>query len=271
MEHRPQTLPARNLGDLLEETFAIYGRHLWRLITLVAVVQVPISIVSTGVYQALQGGSVAFGGAVALEGFGTVFVYGAAVFSVGPQYITGEIKLRECYERAWWKVLSLAALTIVVLLIISILVLPPTLTDQGALATLGSILIAPAIAALVYWSMPVQAVIVEGMNAPAALRRSFDLIRGSWWRIFGITLVLGLVALGLAVVLSIPFALMAAMSSGRESGLGFVSQLVGGAIVESVVQPVLFIAGTLLYYDMRVRKEEYNLATMSTEMGIAAA
>lgn len=271
MEHRPQTLPARNLGDLLEETFAIYGRHLWRLITLVAVVQVPISIVSTGVYQALQGGSVAFGGAVALEGFGTVFVYGAAVFSVGQQYITGEIKLRECYERAWWKVLSLAALTIVVLLIISILVLPPTLTDQGALATLGSILIAPAIAALVYWSMPVQAVIVEGMNAPAALRRSFDLIRGSWWRIFGITLVLGLVALGLAVVLSIPFALMAAMSSGRESGLGFVSQLVGGAIVESVVQPVLFIAGTLLYYDMRVRKEEYNLATMSTEMGIAAA
>ena len=271
MEQRPQTLPARNLGALLDETFAIYGRHLWRFITLVAVVQVPVSIVSTGLYQVFEGGPVVFAAAVALEGFGTVFVYGAAVFSVGQHYITGEITLRECYGRAWWRVLSLLGVTIVVLLIISILVVPPTLTDQGAVVTLASILIAPAIAVLVYLTMPVQAVIVEGMNAPAALRRSFELIRGSWWRIFGITLVLGLVALGLAIVLSIPFALIAALGSGQASGLSFVSQFVGDAIVQSIVQPVVFIAGTLLYYDMRVRKEEYSLSTMSAEMGIAAA
>jgi hypothetical protein len=48
-------------------------------------------------------------------------------------------------------------------------------------------------------------------------------------------------------------------------------QNLGSIFVEMIVLPVLFIAGTLLYYDLRVRKEQYNVSALSQEMGIAAA
>ena len=53
--------------------------------------------------------------------------------------------------------------------------------------------------------------------------------------------------------------------------LAFLALVVlGQVIVGIVVPPVLFIAWTLLYYDMRVRKEEYDVAALSRELGIAA-
>ena len=46
--------------------------------------------------------------------------------------------------------------------------------------------------------------------------------------------------------------------------------LLGGIAVEIVVAPIVFIAGTLLYYDLRVRKEQYDLSALSQEMGTVA-
>ena len=36
----------------------------------------------------------------------------------------------------------------------------------------------------------------------------------------------------------------------------------------TVVSPILAIAWTLLYYDLRVRKEDYDLGIMSQELGL---
>ena len=40
----PRTVAARSLGQLLNDTFAIYGANFRRLIVLVAVVQVPLAL-----------------------------------------------------------------------------------------------------------------------------------------------------------------------------------------------------------------------------------
>jgi hypothetical protein len=121
--------------------------------------------------------------------------------------------------------------------------------------------------------MSVQAMIVEGRMGISALKRSASLVLRSWWRVFGITLVLGLVGFGLAVLVSIPFFLIALGVPGAAQG-----SLASGALllladsaVRITVLPLLFIGGTLLYYDLRVRNEEYDVATLSREMGIAAA
>ena len=46
--------------------------------------------------------------------------------------------------------------------------------------------------------------------------------------------------------------------------------LLGGLAVNNDNTPIVFIAGTLLYYDLRVRKEQYDLSALSQEMGTVA-
>ena len=269
MEDGAPTLFPRNLGSLLDETFAIYGRHFWPFIGLVAVVQVPIGLVSLIVFQTVGGGVVPFFATEVLRIFGTMGVFGAAVFAVGQHYVSGETNIRACYQRTMWCTKTLVVLgAIFATALISILVMLSA--SQPVVAGLGILLFMTVIGIGVYWTMAVQAAIVEGFKPTGSLRRSFALVRGSWWRVFGISLVFLLVALGLGIVLAIPFALLSlAVGSGPTSGLSDWILALGRVVVGVGVPPVLFISGTLLYYDLRLRKEEYSFAGLSREMGMA--
>ena len=95
--------------------------------------------------------------------------------------------------------------------------------------------------------------------------------RGSWWRTFGVGLTFLLVAMGLAIVVSIPFAAVSALASADPaSRVANVILALGQMTIAVVVPPVLFIGWTLFYYDMRVRKEEYDVAALSKELGLVA-
>jgi len=71
---------------------------------------------------------------------------------------------------------------------------------------------------------------------------------------------------------NIPFVVLAGLSgTGLASTTSMAIQGIGSIFVETIVLPVLFIAVTLLYYDLRVRKEQYNVSALSEEMGIGKA
>ena len=283
MENHPSTLAPRNLAELLDETFFIFGRHLKGFTVLVAVVQLPVSVATLVILEYVGEGSFIWDSATLIAAFllgvfGSLFAYGAAVFAVGQQYVTGEIAIRSCYSKAWWRVRSLWVLTLALAAAFAIFLVPLSVSDQSAVLLLAVLLMVGSIALFIYWSMSVQAMIVEGHKGIGALKRSATLVLRSWWRVFGITLVLGLVGVGLAVLVSIPFFLIAKTSAilgGPGAAQGSLASgallLLADSAVRITVLPLLFIGGTLLYYDLRVRNEEYDVATLSREMGIAAA
>jgi len=278
LEKHPSPLPPRNLAELLDETFFIFGRHLKGFMLLVAVVQLPVSVATLVILEYAGGGSFIWDAATLtaaflLGVFGSLFAYGAAVFAVGQQYVTGEIVIRSCYTKAWWRVRSLWVLTLAVAAASAIFLVPLSVSDRSAVLMLALLLMLGSIALFIYWSMSVQAMIVEGRMAIGALKRSAALVLRNWWRVFGITLVLGLVGFGLAVLVSIPFFLIALGVPGAAQGslVSVALLLIADSAVRITVLPLLFIGGTLLYYDLRVRNEEYDVATLSREMGIAAA
>ena len=272
LERGTPTLPPRNLGALLDETVAIYSKHFKRLIVLVAMTQVPVSIVSIAIFGALGGNTATYVAALLLGSLGTVIVYSAGATAVGQQYVEGEITIRICYSRAWWRIASLTILSILVAAILiavvsaAVFVMSLLLSGRPLVLTLVVVIFVAVFHALILWLMAVNVVVMEGNKAVEAVRRISGLIRGSWQRVFGVSQVLGLAVIGLAILVTIPFA----VASAAEAGLAVALQSVGGLVVEIVVPPVLFIAGTLLYYDMRVRKEQYDFARLSHEMGIAA-
>ena len=252
-----QPLRARSLMELLNETFAIYARRFWRLSGLVAAIQVPVSLVSLALAVGLSAGAVAFvaGGLIGFGGI--VFVYGAVAMAVGQHYVNGQIDIRRCLSRTWWRVVSLSLLAAVMAPLFFLT------------AVVFLILAVPAIMLV---TLPVQPTVLEGSNWSAALRRSWTLVRGSGWRVVGIALSLGFVAFGLTILVYLPFFLASlGTAPGDATVLSVSVQILGGLIAAVVVPAVLAISGTLLYYDLRVRKENYDFRALSREMDMVAA
>lgn len=115
----------------------------------------------------------------------------------------------------------------------------------SALGFLAFIL--PGIWLAVSWEFAAQSVVVEGCRGTAALRRSFELVRGRWWRVFGIIFLLSLMARAASAVLSLP---LDALARAVDSGAVYtVAQIVGDTIAYSLIA----LAGTLLFFDLRAR------------------
>ena len=256
LEERRGTLPERTLGDLLNETFAIYGKNFRQIIGLVAVIQVPFAIIA----QFIGEGRVAYSVEGLLEIFASVFIYAAIASAVAQHYAKGGVDFGACYSRVGLRIVSLATLAGILTLLMT----------TGLLL---AFLVIPTIVVLVYliyWSVGLQAMIVEGYKPLGAFRRSFGLVRGSWWRVCGITFVVALVALGLGLVLTAPFAFASRIvAPDAATALRDVIQFLNLLVVLTVVPPVAAIASTLLYFDLRVRKEDYSLTILSREIGVA--
>lgn len=268
MRQSPGRLPERNLGELLNETFAVYGRSFRNIIILVAIIQVPVSVVTQLMGDAIVGLVVV--GFISAMGNG--LVNGAVAFATGQSYFDNRIDIRKCYQRVGWRLLSILLLGLV-----PAAVLGGVLGLAGIESDLAAFLIFPALGLLiylVYWSIAVPSIIYEGHKAVGALKRSYQLIEGHWWRVFGITMVFALVALGLVIIVSIPFAIGAGLAMGEGEEPNLTSTVMGflAATATSIlVPPVVFIAGTLLYFDLRVRKEGLETDRLSQEMGITQA
>lgn len=113
-----------------------------------------------------------------------------------------------------------------------------------------------------------QAIVLEGHSAGAALRRSWELSRGSFWRILGTSLAMTALvyfatSLPVGLVMS-ALSLIFARDLDAQTWLTALNVLLAqlGVIVALPLQLTLY---TLLYYDLRVRKEGYDLELRSLQ------
>tara|TARA_B100001971_G_C18215884_1_gene553797 strand:+ start:57 stop:920 length:864 start_codon:yes stop_codon:yes gene_type:complete len=282
LKTQPDPLLPRSLTELLNETFGIYGAHLKDFLVLVAIVQVPLGLllllhtvfVDPNVRAAMYVSLIA-------SSLGTSAQYGAASTAVGQHYVTGNIKVWDCYKKGvLWRLVSLIWLTamLAIWFIASFAILGfilALLMPLGNFVLIGTLMLVPFFILMqpVIWLFTsIPAVVTERIRSIPALRRTYRLFSGSQWRIFGIFWVLVLVTLGLAIVITIPFSLLSELYGTEQISTTFITiRFMYNIFVTTIVTPVLIIGGTLLYYDLRVRKEQYNVSTLSQEIGIAAA
>jgi hypothetical protein len=109
-------------------------------------------------------------------------------------------------------------------------------------------LFVPGLFLLIRWWVAPQVVVVEGVTGMAALRRAWELTQNNWWRIFGITIVAGLIAGVASSVFTVP-AVLAAEAAG-SAPIELVAQIFADAIGYSFSA----LVGTLIYFDLRARK-----------------
>ena len=234
----------------------VYGKHLKDFLLLAVVIQIPFSFILWWTIGTEWWNYLILSIAIILLG---ALVYGAGIYAVGQQYVTRKVDVVQCYQRVQWRLLSLLWITVAI---------AGMFIGGAALVPL----IVPFIVGMVftiYWSVAQQASIIEGHKYAAALNRSQELVRGQWWRVFGITITFLLVGIGLTLVIIAPFLIaMTVVGTGSDSMGDGLLRFFGILAAGTVVSPILAIAWTLLYYDLRVRKEDYDLGIMSQELGL---
>jgi hypothetical protein len=125
----------------------------------------------------------------------------------------------------------------------------------------------------VRFSLATPAVVLERQGPLRSLRRSGRLVSRSFWRVFGILLLAGLIVAIAGSILQIPFSVGAgvtALNNLPGSGLSTTSILisaVGSIVAGTVTRPIAAGVIVLLYMDMRMRKEGLDLALQTAAGG----
>ena len=111
------------------------------------------------------------------------------------------------------------------------------------------LLVIPGVFLAVRWFVAAQVAVIERAGgAPAALGRSSELVKGSWWRVLGILVLLVVVAGIASAFITLPFA-----AAAEALDLGVIL-LVGIVLGDALPLSFTALAGTLLYFDLRARR-----------------
>jgi len=201
---------------------------------------------------------------LAVVGMGGTFIvcYGAAVVVAAQDIAVGKGSVRYSFGRAtsrfWW---LLGAYIGVIIIGIIPAILSVFLVGIPLLIWLGVALLFVA-----------QAVLVEEVGPVQSISRSWNLVKGNWWRSFGNMLLVAVAYYGITIVITLPF-LILPLFTDLDTGVGiFIALLIGSLIIWFlllvVLMPFFFIVPTLLYLDFRATKENYNKTRLAMDLGI---
>ncbi|CAM5282812.1 hypothetical protein [Streptomyces tanashiensis] len=124
---------------------------------------------------------------------------------------------------------------------------------------------------MIRFNLASPALMLERRGVVQSLKRSAKLVQGSWWRIFGITLLTQLLIFLFAMIIAIPFTIIgiavdgegfSGLLSGTATTFGWPFLIVtgiGGVITSAVTYPISAGVTVLLYVDQRIRREALDL------------
>ena len=130
------------------------------------------------------------------------------------------------------------------------------------------VLVATVGAAYLYISFALfpPVIVLERQPVIAALRRSRSLVRGAWWRTFGILLLVNVIAQLIANILSVPFValtFLVAFLTGDDLNvyalLPLIVTALGTIVASAVTWPFTAVATALVYVDRRMRREALDI------------
>lgn len=303
VEQQPTQTFRRNPFEIIGECFSIYGRHFRSLFLIALIIQVPLAVFGFALgdrlpaaedLQRLQVSIIGdpraglpesaeystesqelpepltsdeiVGFAISMASLFIVtlilqtFASGIIVAAVAMHYATGRTDIGVCYGRAWWRVISLVILGLLLFGLIALMI------AGFALFIVPGIVI---LVLIIYWSVDVPAVVIEGCKPISALRRSFELVRGNWWRTFAAILLMTLTLVGLTIMLTLllsaPLTLLG--DGGLSETMTQVSSTLLGMLTNAIILPIAATVGALIYLDLRARNEDYDIEMLSEELG----
>ncbi len=262
-------LKPMGFGEILDTAFSLYRKHFSLFLGLVS-----FSAFGELTVHLFMDFSVSFFSRYFLLGIGMVIFavtfstigIGGIVIGTGTAYLGEETTIRSIFQRTiqrFWQLLGCLLLWWLV-------------TGGLALTIIG---IPFAIYFAVRWGLFLGPVMFENPKVSNALRRSSELVKETWWKMFGMLLALLLFSTLIHMILEISIGFILILTNlGGE--IGFIDILEWGLLSEpfenstpffsailfaihlcvyAVSFPIWIIGIALLYFNQRIRKEGFDI------------
>ncbi|MGH9138172.1 MAG: hypothetical protein ACRD0G_14185 [Acidimicrobiales bacterium] len=272
----PVGLRPLGIGEVLDVAIKLYRNNFLPLIKVVAVVTVPVQVLSGIVLASSISDNdelettdafsnptyeldtdqlwMLVAGLLVIAVLGMVasqLASGACFKLVGGAYVDEQPSWRESLGFALSRLRSLLWLAFL----------------SGVLAALGLLAcIVPGVYFYVAWTVAVPALLLEDRRGMSALRRSRELVRGRWWPVFGVVvltaILTGIVAQMLTFVFTLPV-------SNTDSEVVYVTfSTIGSTLAGILTTPFAAAVIIVLYVDLRVRREGFDLELLARRIGV---
>jgi len=265
-----------DFGEILDGSLMIYRRHFGLFLKLsMAALSVPLVLL---VYFGLQAVALLqqnpLRAVLYLLPVGLVYYVAALVLTAGTirvisdSYLGREPQLRDALALGWSKIWPLTAVGFGKGIVLMLIILGVSVV-AGVGATLvkgaGALLIVELVFVACGYGVTTPVVVLEDLRSSFdAFGRSWELTRGFKWKV----LWLAVVAVLLTNMLpSLVFRGLGAAFLGSVPPLGVALTAVG-YVAPVVLAPVLAAVITLMYYDLRVRREAFDLQVLGQQLGI---
>jgi hypothetical protein len=132
-------------------------------------------------------------------------------------------------------------------------------------------LIIPGIWISVKLSMTFPALVCEKAGPFKSIGRSWELTKDNWWRVFGTLLVVFLLLFVITLALGgVLGAVLLSSDSMGELAFAVLTTLIG-LLIAAITYPLIAAVVTVMYYDLRVRNEGFDLQLLARGVGSDAA
>ena len=262
------------VGEILDVAITIYRRNFRTLLTLVFVVVAPFEILSA----LIQASALPDETFLTDTGPGPVdvdreFWLEISAFGIATMlsFVAGLVATGACFkaiadgylgERAEWRpALGYAARRLHSILWVTIL--------ATFISVLGLVLlIVPGIYLYVSFAVAVPVLLTEGLRGRKALGRSRRLVKGRWWGTFGVVL-LGGILVGIVEGALVGLAAVVTTLDTADPTLGsFLVNTTATVLASLIATPLSAGFVTVLYFDLRVRKEAFDLQLLAGQIGV---
>ncbi|MEN6334928.1 MAG: hypothetical protein ABFE01_11750 [Phycisphaerales bacterium] len=273
-----------SVSRIFDRAFALYRNNFLRFITIVAMIEVPLSLLTiasshwvnshmpvverpaamgqTSTSQSParynSDASVAMFGCLGrvlpflLQMVGMMLCQAVLIKNVSEIYLGNDISVGQAYRSILPQAVTLILATICTTLV----------TWLGLL-----LLVVPGIIFSLWFSLTTSAIVVEGHSAIAGMSRSKALVAGNLGKVFAVGLLAAIIAYLLSFSLGAVAGLLSTFvfqgSARAFSYLIFVATILS----RTLAIPIGAAAYILLYYDLRIRKEGFDLQMLSRSVG----
>ncbi|MEN8650069.1 hypothetical protein ABCR94_05360 [Streptomyces sp. 21So2-11] len=217
--------------------------------------------------------------ALAIALIGTLFTTALLTMVISRSVIGREVTLSDAWCESRPQLPKLLGLTVLLPLmafaIMAVGILPGVLLGDTAgvgLSLLGGLAaFIVTVWLMIRFSLASPALMLEKQSIMKSLSRSAKLVRGTWWRIFGILVLTGLLTLIVSMIIAVPFGAIAyavdgdglsGLFTGASPEFGWPFLIVtgiGSVIASSITYPISAGVTVLLYIDQRIRREALDL------------
>jgi hypothetical protein len=250
-----------SLGEMLDRTFSLYRRYFLLFIGIAGLPQIAVFAFTILQVTLQQNSPRQFGiagglgnslltlclSAVSVVAY--LFSQGGAVLAVSDLYLGRPITIAEALDRVRSHLGFLFGVIVL-----------------NGLAIAGGLvlLIVPGVYLACRLLICVPAALIEDKRPIDSLKRSWELTKGFAGRSFVILLLYVIIAVLASLLLVAPLGIgmQSATKAGGSIWIWLVLTQTAQRVATIIVQPILLIATAILYYDLRVRKEAFDIQFM---------